>query len=50
MAAVERLTLAHGGAGGLIVEVALVVTILGVFLAVWLRERRAGRSRSDEES
>jgi hypothetical protein len=41
---------AHGGVGGLIVEVGLVVTILGLFLAVWLRERRAGRSHSDPES
>ena len=40
--------LAHAGAAGLIIEIGLVVTILGVFLAVWLRERR-GRSRSDDE-
>ena len=41
--------LAHGGAAGVIVEAGLVVTILGVFLAVWLRERRGRRSRSDDE-
>jgi len=39
--------LAHGGVGGAIVEVLLVVTILAVFVAVWLRERRA--SRNDED-
>lgn len=40
--------LAHGGVGGVVVEVLLAVTVLGLFLAVWLRERRA-RSRSDDE-
>ncbi len=40
--------IAHGGVGGLIVEGLLAVTVLGVFAAVWLRERRAGRSRSDD--
>ena len=48
MAALERLTvLAHGGAGGAIVEGLLVVSIFAIFAAVWLRERR-GRSRNDE--
>jgi len=46
MAALPRL-IAHGGTGGAIVEVLLVVTILAVFVAVWLRERRA--SRNDED-
>ena len=41
--------LAHGGVGGAIVEVLLVLTIAGVFFAVWLRERRARHSRTDEE-
>lgn len=40
--------LAHGGVGGAIVEVLLAVTIAALFVAVWLRERRAGRSRDDE--
>jgi hypothetical protein len=31
--------LAHGGLGGAIVEIALVLTILAVFIAVWRRER-----------
>ena len=41
--------LAHGGVGGAIVESLLVVTIAAVFLAVYLRERRSGRSRDDDE-
>jgi hypothetical protein len=40
--------IAHGGVGGLIVEGLLALTVLGVFAAVWLREGRAGRSRSDD--
>ena len=39
---------AHGGVGGAIVEGLLAVSIAAIFLTVWLRERRAGRSRSDE--
>jgi hypothetical protein len=34
---------AHGGTGGAIVEILLVVSIAGVFFAVWVRERRAKR-------
>lgn len=41
--------IAHGGVGGAIVETMLALTIAGVFLAVYLRERRS-RSRSDDES
>jgi hypothetical protein len=41
--------LAHGGTGGLIVEGLLVVTVVGVFAAVWLRERRARRSHEDDQ-
>ena len=40
--------LAHGGVGGAIVEALLALTIAGVFLAVYLRERRAGRPRDDD--
>ena len=36
--------IAHGGTGGAIVEALLALSIAGVFLAVWLRERRARRS------
>jgi hypothetical protein len=39
---------AHGGTGGAIAEVLLVVSIAAIFFAVWLRERRAGRSGDDE--
>ena len=42
--------MAHGGVGGAIVEALLVVSIAALFFAVWLRERRAGRSRSDKPS
>lgn len=41
--------IAHGGAGGAIVEGLLVLAIAGVFLAVYLRERRSRRSRGHEE-
>ena len=40
--------LAHGGVGGAIVEALLAVSIAGIFLAVYVRERRGGRSRSDD--
>ncbi len=52
MAALAGLTplLAHGGVGGAIVEALLALSIAGIFLAVYLRERRGGRSRSDDES
>ena len=41
--------IAHGGTGGAIAEVLLVVSIAAIFFAVWLRERRVGRSGDDEE-
>jgi hypothetical protein len=40
VAALARLV-AHGGVGGAIVESLLVLTILAIFVAVWLRERRS---------
>jgi ABC-type phosphate transport system permease subunit len=40
---------AHAGAAGLVVEALLAASVIGVFAAVWLRERRAGRSRSEDE-
>jgi len=51
VAALAGLTplLAHGGVGGAIVEALLAISIAGIFLAVYLRERRAGRSRSDDD-
>ena len=42
--------IAHGGVGGAIVESLLVVGIAAVFVAVWLRERRATRAANDEDS
>ena len=45
MAAVAGL-IAHGGVGGAIVEALLAISIAGVFLAVYLRERRS-RPRGD---
>ena len=48
MAAVAGL-IAHGGVGGAIVEAFLALTIAGVFLAVYLRERR-GRSRGNDNT
>ena len=51
MAALAGLTpfLAHGGVGGAIVEALLAISIAGIFLAVYLRERRGGRSRNDDD-
>ena len=51
MAALAGLTplLAHGGVGGAIVEALLALSIAGIFFAVYLRERRGGRSRREDE-
>ena len=45
MAAVAGLSAvaAHGGLGGAVVETLLVLGIAAVFVALWLRERRARR-------
>jgi hypothetical protein len=40
--------LGHGGVGGAIVEVLLVVGIAAFFVAVWLRERRSRDDAEDE--
>jgi len=40
--------LGHGGVGGAIVETLLALSVAGIFLAVYLRERRGGRPREDE--
>ena len=40
---------AHGGTGGAIGEVLLVVSIAAIFFAVWLRERRANRADGEED-
>jgi hypothetical protein len=39
---------AHGGVGGAIVEGLLVVGIIAIFVAVWLRERRARADDRDQ--
>jgi hypothetical protein len=41
--------LAHGGAGGAIVEALLAISVAAIFLAVYLRERRSGRSRDEDD-
>jgi hypothetical protein len=49
--------IAHGGVTGAIVEALVLLAVAGVFLAVWLRERRTGgeeeageaRLRDDDE-
>jgi chorismate synthase len=38
--------IAHGGAVGAIVEGLIVVAVSSVLIAVWLRERKAGRERA----
>jgi hypothetical protein len=40
---------AHGGVGGAIAESLLVLSIAAIFVAVWLRERRANRSRDEDK-
>ena len=48
MAAVAQLV-AHGGVGGAIVEGLLAVSVAAVFVAVWLRERRASRAADRDQ-
>jgi hypothetical protein len=38
--------IAHGGVVGAIVELLLVLTVAAILIAVWLRERRAGRDQA----
>jgi hypothetical protein len=40
---------AHGGIVGAIAEASIAIVVTGVFVAVWLRERSARKSRSDSE-
>ena len=49
MAALAGLV-AHGGVGGAIVETLLAVGIAALFVAVWLRERRASRAADRDQS
>lgn len=39
--------IAHGGVAGAIVEALIVVAVASILVAVWLRERQAGRDRAD---
>ena len=39
--------LAHGGVGGAIVEASAALAIVGVVVAVWLRERKTRRMDGD---
>ena len=51
MAALDRLTaalLAHGGAGGAIVEVALLLALVGLAALVWLGGRRRGAGDGED--
>ncbi len=47
MAALPGL-IAHGGVLGAIAESFVVVAVAGVFVAVWIRERRARREHSHD--
>ena len=52
--AADAWLVAHGGLAGAIVEASLALALVGVLVAVWLRERRADRddqrvSLGDEE-
>ena len=38
--------IAHGGVAGAIVESFVVVAVTSVFVAVWIRERRARREQA----
>jgi hypothetical protein len=39
---------AHGGLAGAIVESLLFLTVAAVLIAVWLRERKAGRDQAQD--
>jgi hypothetical protein len=39
---------AHGGVAGAVVESLIVLAVVAVLVAVWLRERRAARERAGE--
>lgn len=48
MAALALGVLGHGGVVGAIAESAIVLAVASVFLAVWVRERRARREGAPE--
>lgn len=41
--------IAHGGVGGAVLEVLLTIGILLIFVAVWIRERRARRNEGEDD-
>lgn len=40
---------AHGGAAGAAAEIGLTIGILAIFIAVWIRERRARANEGEDE-
>jgi hypothetical protein len=40
--------IAHGGIGGAIVETLIVLGVVAVFFAVWLRERRTRKDPAED--
>lgn len=50
MAPLARVTLAHGGSTGTVVEALLLIGVAGVLIAVWLRERRRGSDDGTREA
>jgi uncharacterized membrane protein len=43
------LVVAHGGLAGGIAEAFVGLAVVGIFVAIWLRERSARREEEDEE-
>jgi hypothetical protein len=41
--------LAHGGVGGAIVEASAALAVVGLFVAVWLRERKTRQADEDRK-
>jgi hypothetical protein len=42
----SQMVVAHGGVAGAIAEAGVALAVMGVFAAVWLRERSARRERA----
>jgi mannose/fructose/N-acetylgalactosamine-specific phosphotransferase system component IIC len=41
---------AHGGVAGAIAESLIAVAVVGIFVAIWIRERRARKEQADDGS
>jgi mannose/fructose/N-acetylgalactosamine-specific phosphotransferase system component IIC len=39
---------AHGGVAGAIAESLIAVAVVGIFVAIWIRERRARKEQADD--